>query len=365
MAPPDSTKKILEDFIEMYRSNPCLWQIKNKDYHNRDKKEAAYKLLIEKLREIEPGANKDVVVKKINNLRSNVRKKKKKYEQSLKSGASADDVYRIKLWYYDLFNFIHDQCTPRESSSNLDSDDENSCEKDNTEDSSNAAEEYSSNSVSTDNEARSTSSNNNNSSRPPKPCKTKRKDESLANEVLESVRDHFKRPRPIVTEDRCDIIGKNVAMKSRALDAKQIIVAEKLINDLLFEAEIGNLTPEHAYINMRDILKQNQRSYVPAQQYRQHAYQSSPNSNRAYTPVSFVSSGSPSPPCLPFPTSQNSEYISQSFHTSHLLNSSQGNPYSPQIRTPTIPGNQPNETDVVLSIPDSAATFLNNFNVDN
>lgn len=181
---------------------------------------------------------------------------------------------------------------------------------------------------------------------------------------MESVRDHFKRPRPIVTEDRCDIIGKNVAMKLRALDAKQIIVAEKLINDLLFEAEIGNLTPEHAYINMRDILKQNQRSYVPAQQYRQHAYQSSPNSNRAYTPVSFVSSVSPSPPCLPFPTSQNSEYISQSFHTSHL-NSSQGNPYSPQIRTPTIPGNQPTETEVVLSIPDSAATFFNNFNVDN
>ncbi|KAH9636729.1 hypothetical protein HF086_007627 [Spodoptera exigua] len=113
MAPPDSTKKILEDFIEIYRSNPCLWQIKNKDYHNRDKKKAAYKLLIEKLRIIR---------------RSNVRKEKKKYEQSLKSGASADDVYRIKLWYYDLFNFIHDQCTPRKSSSNLDSDDENSCE---------------------------------------------------------------------------------------------------------------------------------------------------------------------------------------------------------------------------------------------
>ncbi|CAB3229489.1 unnamed protein product [Arctia plantaginis] len=235
----------------------------------------------EKLREIEPDANKEVVVKKINNLRSNVRKEKKKYDQSLKSGASADDVYRIKLWYYDLFNFVHDQCTPRESSSNLDSDDENSCE---SEDSSNADEEYSSNSVSTDsNEARSTSSNNN-SSHQPKPCKTKRKDESIANEVLESVRDHFKRPGPIVTEDRCDIIGKNVAMKLRALDAKQIIVAEKLINDLLFEAEIGNLTPEHAYINIRDILKQNQRSYVPAQQYRQHVYQSSPTSNRAYTP---------------------------------------------------------------------------------
>lgn len=182
---------------------------------------------------------------------------------------------------------------------------------------------------------------------------------------MESVRDHFKRPRPIVTEDRCDVIGKNVAMKLRALDTKQIIVAEKLINDLLFEAEIGHLTPEHAYINMRDVLKQNQRSYVPAQQYRQHVYQSSPTSNRAYTPVSFVSSESPSPPCLPFPTSQNSEYLSQSFQTSHLLNSSQGNPYSTQMRAHTIPGNQPGETEVVLSIPDSAATFLNNFNVDN
>ncbi|KAL4720912.1 hypothetical protein ACJJTC_005651 [Scirpophaga incertulas] len=127
MTPSDTTKKILEDFIEIYKSNPCLWQIKNKDYHNRDKKEAAYKLLIEKIKKIEPDANKDVVVKKKNNLRSNVRKEKKKYEQSLKSEASADDVYHIKLWYYDLFNFIHDQCTPGESSSNLDSDDENSC----------------------------------------------------------------------------------------------------------------------------------------------------------------------------------------------------------------------------------------------
>lgn len=117
MAPSDSTRKILKEFIEIYRNNPCLWEIKNKDYHNRDKKEAGYKLLAEKLREIEPDANRDAVVKKINNLRSNIRKERKKYEQSLMSGASAEDVYRTKLWYYDLFNFINDQCTSRESSS--------------------------------------------------------------------------------------------------------------------------------------------------------------------------------------------------------------------------------------------------------
>jgi len=44
-------------------------------------------------------------------------------------------------------------------------------------------------------------------------------------------------------------------MKLRALDATNLCVVEKLMNDLLFEAEIGHLTPDHAYINMRDILR--------------------------------------------------------------------------------------------------------------
>lgn len=154
-------------------------------------------------------------------------------------------------------------------------------------------------------------------------------------------------------------------MKLRTLDAKQIVIAEKLINDLLFEAEVGHLNPEHAYINMRDILRQNQQSYIPAQQFRQ-VYQSSPTtSNRTYTPVSFVSSGSPSPPCPSFPTSHYSDHLSRPFQTSQILNSSQGNSYSTQMETPTIPGNHSGETEVVLTIADSAATFLTNFNVQN
>lgn len=146
---------------------------------------------------------------------------------------------------------------------------------------------------------------NNYSSRPPKPGKAKRKDESITDELLKSVRDHFKRPRD-KTEDRCDAIAKNIAMKLR--------VIEKLINYLLFEAEIGHLTPDHAYINIRDILRQHQRSYVPAQQYQQQVhYQSSPTFNSSYTPESFVSSGSPDPPGLPFQSGQYSQHIS------HLL----------------------------------------------
>lgn len=155
-------------------------------------------------------------------------------------------------------------------------------------------------------------------------------------------------------------------MKLRALDSNRRLVVEKLINDLLFEAEIGRLTPDHAYINMRDILRQNQRSYVPAQQYQQIHYQSSPSTfNRSYTPVSFVSSGSPSPPCLPFPSGQHSQHVSQLLQTSHHNNSHPANTYSTQMQTPTILGIQPNETEAITSIQDSAATFISNFNTDN
>ncbi len=66
-----------EDFIEIYRSKPCLWRVKSKEYHDREKRDAAYERLVIKFKELEPDATKKSVVKK-NNLRSNVRKEKKK-----------------------------------------------------------------------------------------------------------------------------------------------------------------------------------------------------------------------------------------------------------------------------------------------
>jgi len=176
---------------------------------------------------------------------------------------------------------------------------------------------------------------------------------NITNELLESVREHFKRPRD-KTGDRCDVIAKNIAMKLRALDAKNLCVVEKLINDLLFEAEIEHLTPDHAYINIRDILRQ--RQYIPAQQYQQQVhYQSSP--------VSFVSSRSPSPPCFPFQSDQHSQHTSQLLPPSHLNNSHQDDTYAKEMQTPTIQVYH-NETVTVPSIPGSTATFINNFSPD-
>ncbi|KAK5650681.1 hypothetical protein RI129_001710 [Pyrocoelia pectoralis] len=53
--------RILEEFIEIYKSEPCLWRIKSKEYHDRDVREAACDRLVTKLKEIEPDANKSSV----------------------------------------------------------------------------------------------------------------------------------------------------------------------------------------------------------------------------------------------------------------------------------------------------------------
>jgi hypothetical protein len=38
------SKDFLTEFFELYRSNPCLWKIKSKEYMDRDKKNEAYEM---------------------------------------------------------------------------------------------------------------------------------------------------------------------------------------------------------------------------------------------------------------------------------------------------------------------------------
>ncbi|CAH1995857.1 unnamed protein product [Acanthoscelides obtectus] len=56
----------------------------------------------------------------------------------------------------------------------------------------------------------------------------------LSTDVLQVVKEHFK--RPLLSEDRFDIFGENVAMRLRDLPIQQMLIAEKIINDSLFQA---------------------------------------------------------------------------------------------------------------------------------
>ena len=60
------------EFIELFRQEECLWKAKSKDYYNRSKKDASYRTLIGKVQEVEPGATRDTVVQKNQQLAQRV-----------------------------------------------------------------------------------------------------------------------------------------------------------------------------------------------------------------------------------------------------------------------------------------------------
>jgi len=105
----------------MYREYLCFWKVKSKECSDRVKKNLAYEHLATKLKEFDPDANKEKVVKKINSLRSCFRKELKKVNDLKTSGAGADDTYTPSLWYFQELLFLADQEVPRKGISNLES----------------------------------------------------------------------------------------------------------------------------------------------------------------------------------------------------------------------------------------------------
>ena len=82
----------ISEFIDMYKSLPCLWRIKSNVYKNKNLKEQAYKALVKWCNERGfSEANKDFVQKKIQNLRGSFRKELKRIENSRRSGNGTED----------------------------------------------------------------------------------------------------------------------------------------------------------------------------------------------------------------------------------------------------------------------------------
>lgn len=71
-------KSFWEEFIELYRENKCLWDVKSKDYANKIKRNMSYDILFVKFKELFPQGTKDMMKKKINNIRTSFRREMKK-----------------------------------------------------------------------------------------------------------------------------------------------------------------------------------------------------------------------------------------------------------------------------------------------
>lgn len=91
------------EFLLLYRSLPAVWKVKSPEYSSRALKTAGYDQLVIKLREVEPHADRALVVKKINSFRTNFRRDLRKRAEGEESG------FESTLWYFELLGFLEGQ----------------------------------------------------------------------------------------------------------------------------------------------------------------------------------------------------------------------------------------------------------------
>ncbi|PIO29730.1 hypothetical protein AB205_0096170 [Aquarana catesbeiana] len=111
--------EFLTQFIEKYREMRNPWEVKHPQYYIKTVKKSTLERLLAFVQTFIPEATVEIVDRKIGILRNMYRREHNKIQTSLRSGASADDVYRPRLWYYNKLRFLDDQTEARESLSNL------------------------------------------------------------------------------------------------------------------------------------------------------------------------------------------------------------------------------------------------------
>ena len=104
------TTERTNQFIEIFKSEECLWMVNSKDYMNKIKRDEAYTYLVDFVKTFDENANKDTVIKKLANLRTVFKRELKKMELS---GVGTEEIYEPKLWYFQNLMFLKDQETPR------------------------------------------------------------------------------------------------------------------------------------------------------------------------------------------------------------------------------------------------------------
>ncbi|XP_026761210.1 uncharacterized protein LOC113520146 [Galleria mellonella] len=222
-------------FIYVYKNLPILWDSKHPQYSNKYQRHEALQTLLQVYKLIKPAATVNDVRMKINTLRSNYRRELKKVILSRALNDSSTNVYKPKTWSFELLSFLSDEVhisTDQNTSTNECNDIEEIEIPFETEISTSPVPdigEY----VET------------------KPSTPKRKIIKI-----DSKSSRFKKS-PIHHSCYCcthlmkirNSITRIWVDKLENLDSKQRLIAEKAINDVLFEAEMGTLNRYSVKIN--------------------------------------------------------------------------------------------------------------------
>ncbi|XP_022178663.1 uncharacterized protein LOC112592799 [Melanaphis sacchari] len=205
-------REVILDFLEMYKSFTCLWDITCKQYSNRDARNQALELLKEKLKIIDNDASISTVKKKIENMRAAYKREFKKVQDSKRTGAGLKDIYVPSLWYFEYLTFLNEK--ENTSISGIDTID-----------------------FSGDDEVSETQSIVNESSTTLGKKRRGTKLQQQQQTLIESAQHLMSK-----VDSPEDIYGKNIGMQLAEMTKTQKCIAEKLISEVIFYGKLEKLT---------------------------------------------------------------------------------------------------------------------------
>nr|XP_021208495.1 uncharacterized protein LOC110386467 isoform X1 [Bombyx mori] len=221
-------QKILKKFILLYKDLPCLWDKECPAYKIKMKRHDAITKMTELVQEYDPSATRVHILRKIESLRACVRREYKRVQESRRKANCEEEVYVPNLWYYDLLSFIFKNEAPEPARSPIPTAETEEEEDDDCQVFDSQSVDYSNDFNETGNmvEADDVS--------------------TISKRYLtfepESTTSKVKRQFTEVEDEYDAIAGINVAAKLRYLPNNMRVLAEKLINDVLFQAQTNSLT---------------------------------------------------------------------------------------------------------------------------
>ncbi|KAH8278200.1 hypothetical protein KR044_002040 [Drosophila immigrans] len=102
MSGAEENRHYLRAFIQTYRDMPVLWDTSLRDYTNREKRAEAYQRLVPIYHYLKRDATVEDVKKKINTLRTNYRKELKVVESAMRTG----NLHTPRCWTFQELDFL-------------------------------------------------------------------------------------------------------------------------------------------------------------------------------------------------------------------------------------------------------------------
>ncbi|XP_068085354.1 uncharacterized protein [Anabrus simplex] len=111
------SKVAIDVLIEAYSRESCLYNNKSPSYHNKHARHVAMENVREALKEIRPSTTNGDIINKMKSLRTTFVAELNKVNNSKKSGAGMDEVYKPSIWYFEKLMFLKDYVQPRKGTS--------------------------------------------------------------------------------------------------------------------------------------------------------------------------------------------------------------------------------------------------------